>query len=120
MSANEMNVLLVQGAWADGSSWNKVIIGLRSGGIKAVTVPLPLTTLGEDVAAAVVLREGATASERPHAAVRKVEPSCASVRRDEDGGRAERGCGQRDSNRASLVVAQRCASCHSVPWRMTA
>jgi pimeloyl-ACP methyl ester carboxylesterase len=51
MSANELNVVLVHGAWADGSSWSKVIIGLRSKGIKAVTVPLPLTSLTDDVAA---------------------------------------------------------------------
>ena len=51
MSGNEINVVLVHGAWADGSSWSKVIIDLRSKGIKAVTVPLPLTTLADDVAA---------------------------------------------------------------------
>jgi pimeloyl-ACP methyl ester carboxylesterase len=51
MSANELNVVLVNGAWADGSSWSKVITGLRSKGLKAVTVPLPLTTLTDDVAA---------------------------------------------------------------------
>ena len=51
MSANEMNVVLVHGAWADGSSWSKVILGLRAKGIKAVTAPLPLTTLADDVAA---------------------------------------------------------------------
>jgi pimeloyl-ACP methyl ester carboxylesterase len=51
MSANEMNVVLVHGAWADGSSWSKVILGLRTKGIKAVTAPLPLTTLADDVAA---------------------------------------------------------------------
>jgi pimeloyl-ACP methyl ester carboxylesterase len=51
MTENEMNVVLVHGAWADGSSWSKVIIGLRSKGVKAVTVPLPLTTLADDVAA---------------------------------------------------------------------
>ena len=51
MSANEKNVVLVHGAWADGSSWNKVIVGLRAKGIKAVTVPLPLTTLADDIAA---------------------------------------------------------------------
>jgi len=51
MSGNEINVVLVHGAWADGSSWSKVIIGLRSKGIRAVTVPLPLTTLADDVAA---------------------------------------------------------------------
>ena len=51
MSAKNASVVLVHGAWADGSSWNKVIIGLRSKGIKAVTVPLPLTLFRDDVAA---------------------------------------------------------------------
>jgi pimeloyl-ACP methyl ester carboxylesterase len=45
------NVVLVHGAWADGSSWNKVIIGLRARGIVSVAAPLPLTTLADDVAA---------------------------------------------------------------------
>jgi pimeloyl-ACP methyl ester carboxylesterase len=48
---SEMNVVLAHGAWADGSSWSKVIIGLRQKGIRAVTVPLPLTTLADDVTA---------------------------------------------------------------------
>jgi pimeloyl-ACP methyl ester carboxylesterase len=51
MSANHVNVVLVHGAWADGSSWTKVISGLRSNGVNAVTAPLPLTTLADDVAA---------------------------------------------------------------------
>lgn len=51
MCGNEMMVVLVHGAWADGSSWSKVIAGLYSKGIKAVTVPLPLTTLSDDMAA---------------------------------------------------------------------
>ena len=51
MSGSNVNVVLVHGAWADGSSWSKVVDGLRSNGIKAVTVPLPLTTLADDVAA---------------------------------------------------------------------
>jgi pimeloyl-ACP methyl ester carboxylesterase len=51
MSQNELTVVLAHGAWADGSSWSKVIAGLRSKGIKAVTVPLPLTSLADDVAA---------------------------------------------------------------------
>ena len=42
---------LVHGAWADGSSWGKVINGLRLNGVNAVTAPLPLTTLADDVAA---------------------------------------------------------------------
>jgi pimeloyl-ACP methyl ester carboxylesterase len=51
MSANDVNVVLVHGAWADGSSWSKVIAGLWSNGVNAVTAPLPLTTLADDVAA---------------------------------------------------------------------
>ena len=51
MSGNEINVVLVHGAWADGSSWSKVIAGLYSKGIKTVTAPLPLTSLADDVAA---------------------------------------------------------------------
>jgi pimeloyl-ACP methyl ester carboxylesterase len=43
-------VVLAHGAWADGSSWNKVIAGLRSEGVKAVAAPLPLTSLADDVA----------------------------------------------------------------------
>ena len=44
-------VVLAHAAWTDGSSWNKVIAGLRSAGVKAVAAPLPLTTLADDVAA---------------------------------------------------------------------
>jgi pimeloyl-ACP methyl ester carboxylesterase len=51
MSGNDLNVVLVHGAWADGSHWSKVILDLRSKAMKAVTVPLPLTTFGDDVAA---------------------------------------------------------------------
>lgn len=53
MSSNiaHVHVVLVHGAWADGSSWNKVITGLRARGVASVTAPLPLTTLADDVAA---------------------------------------------------------------------
>jgi pimeloyl-ACP methyl ester carboxylesterase len=51
MSEIDVKVVLVPGAWADGSSWSKVVIGLQSNGINAVTVPVPLTTLEDDVAA---------------------------------------------------------------------
>jgi pimeloyl-ACP methyl ester carboxylesterase len=51
MSKNKLEVVLVPGAWADGSSFAKVIAQLRSRGVRAVTVPLPLTTLADDVAA---------------------------------------------------------------------
>jgi hypothetical protein len=51
MSENDAGVVLAHGAWADGSSWSKVIAGLRSEAVKAVAAPLPLTSLADDVAA---------------------------------------------------------------------
>jgi len=51
MAGSDVNVVLVHGAWADGSSWSKMVTGLQSNGINAVTVPVPLTTLADDVAA---------------------------------------------------------------------
>jgi pimeloyl-ACP methyl ester carboxylesterase len=51
MSSNEVAVLLVHGAWADGSSWAKVIGPLASDGVDVVAAPLPLTSFHDDVAA---------------------------------------------------------------------
>jgi pimeloyl-ACP methyl ester carboxylesterase len=51
MSASDVTVVLAHGAWADGSSWAKVIASLAAGGIKAVAAPLPLTSFSDDVAA---------------------------------------------------------------------
>jgi pimeloyl-ACP methyl ester carboxylesterase len=45
------NVLLVHGAWADGSSWSKVIPRLIAAGLNVVAVQIPLTSLADDVAA---------------------------------------------------------------------
>ena len=47
----QATVVLAHGAWADGSSWGKVIAGLAERGIKAVAAPLPLSSLADDVAA---------------------------------------------------------------------
>ncbi|MGJ5817129.1 alpha/beta fold hydrolase [Paludibaculum fermentans] len=44
-------VLLVHGAWADGSSWSKVIPLLKARGFHVVSVQIPLTSLDDDVAA---------------------------------------------------------------------
>lgn len=44
-------VVLVHAAWADGSSWAKVIAGLRRAGITTQSVQLPLTSLSDDAAA---------------------------------------------------------------------
>src|SRR5262245_6022451 len=45
------SVVLVHGAWADGSSWVRVIKPLQSRGLKALAAPIPLTSLSDDVAA---------------------------------------------------------------------
>src|SRR5258705_13968933 len=45
------NVVLVHGAWADGSSWAEVIPLLQAAGLKVTAVQNPLTSLGDSVAA---------------------------------------------------------------------
>ena len=51
MASNTASVVLVHGAWADGSSWSKVIRLLEASRIRAVAPPLPLTSFDDDVAA---------------------------------------------------------------------
>jgi pimeloyl-ACP methyl ester carboxylesterase len=51
MSHENVSVVLVHGAWADGSSWAKVIGPLAAEGVKVLAAPLPLTSFAEDVAA---------------------------------------------------------------------
>ncbi len=51
MPSNEVSVVLVHGAWADGSSWTKVIRPLAADGVAVVAAPLPLTSFQDDVAA---------------------------------------------------------------------
>src|SRR3981189_8909 len=45
------NVVLVHGAWADGSSWSEVIPYLQAAGLKVTAVQNPLTSLSDSVAA---------------------------------------------------------------------
>lgn len=47
---NVRNIVLVHGAWADGSSWNKIIPLLEKKGFHVAAVHLPFTTLAEDAA----------------------------------------------------------------------
>jgi pimeloyl-ACP methyl ester carboxylesterase len=49
MSTNATNIVLVHGAWADASGWNKQIPVLRDAGHKVIAVQLPLHSLSEDV-----------------------------------------------------------------------
>ena len=51
MAMNDVSVVLVHGAWADGSSWANVIAPLKASGIETVAAPLPLTSFHDDVAA---------------------------------------------------------------------
>lgn len=46
-----VNVVLAHGAWADGSSWAKVIAPLATEGVGVLAAPLPLTSFDEDTAA---------------------------------------------------------------------
>ena len=55
------NIVLVHGAWADGSSWDKIIPLLEKKGFHVTAVHLPFTTLADDAAAvkrAVALEDG--------------------------------------------------------------
>jgi pimeloyl-ACP methyl ester carboxylesterase len=45
------SVVLVHGAWADGSSWSDVIGPLLGKGLNVVAAPIPLTSLSDDVTA---------------------------------------------------------------------
>ena len=46
-----ITAVAVHGAWADGSSWKDVIVGLEREGVRVVAAPIPLTSLGDDTAA---------------------------------------------------------------------
>jgi pimeloyl-ACP methyl ester carboxylesterase len=50
-SKERTSVVLVHGAWADGSSWNDVIGPLLSKGLHVMAAPIPLTSLSDDIAA---------------------------------------------------------------------
>jgi pimeloyl-ACP methyl ester carboxylesterase len=57
------NVILVHGAWADGSAWGKVLPLLAEAGLNATAVQLQLSSLAEDVATlkrAIALIDGPT------------------------------------------------------------
>jgi len=48
---DNVTIVVAHGAWADGSSWSKVINGLTKKGLRTVAAPLPLSSLSEDSAA---------------------------------------------------------------------
>jgi pimeloyl-ACP methyl ester carboxylesterase len=49
VTTNATNIVLVHGAWADGSSWSKVIPILRNEGHNVTAVQMSLNSLGDDI-----------------------------------------------------------------------
>jgi len=44
-------IVLVHGAWADGSCWRDIVLPLRQQGLNVTCAPIPLTSLSDDIAA---------------------------------------------------------------------
>jgi pimeloyl-ACP methyl ester carboxylesterase len=51
MAMKDVSVVLAHGAWADGSSWARVVTALKAEATAVSAAPLPLTSLAADVAA---------------------------------------------------------------------
>ena len=51
MPDSKITVVLVHGAWAECASWTQIILPLQKQGFAVVCAPIPLTSLGDDVAA---------------------------------------------------------------------
>ena len=47
---SKTNIVLVHGAWADGSCWSKVIPLLQQEGFNVTAAQIPLTSLADDIA----------------------------------------------------------------------
>ncbi|WP_162068101.1 alpha/beta hydrolase [Burkholderia sp. THE68] len=47
--AEDTTVVFAHGAWADGSSWSKLLGPLKANGVNVVCAPLPLRSLQDDV-----------------------------------------------------------------------
>ena len=48
--AEKATVVVVHGAWADGSSWQAIVGPLEDRGLNVIAAPIPLTSLGDDSA----------------------------------------------------------------------
>jgi pimeloyl-ACP methyl ester carboxylesterase len=53
MNSQNSTIILVHGAWADGSCWKDVILPLERKGLNVTCAPIPLTSLTDDVSALV-------------------------------------------------------------------
>jgi len=70
-----MTIVMVHGAWADGSSWSGVIRPLQAKGFKVVAAPIPLTSLSDEgeTVAEVFYRE------KPHALAPQLAPDASGM-----------------------------------------
>jgi pimeloyl-ACP methyl ester carboxylesterase len=50
-SSTNATVVVVHGAWADGSSWSRIISPLLASDIEVIAAPIPLTSLSDDIKA---------------------------------------------------------------------
>ena len=44
-------IVMVHGAWADGSCWRNIVVPLERQGLRVMCAPIPMTTLSDDIAA---------------------------------------------------------------------
>ena len=51
VSSQNIDIVLVHGAWGDGSGWARVIAPLAADGFSVTAAPLPLTSFADDIAA---------------------------------------------------------------------
>src|SRR6201995_1235386 len=51
VASDKITVVAVHGAWADGSSWRRIVEPLQAEGIKVIAAPIPLTSLADDIQA---------------------------------------------------------------------
>ena len=58
-------IILVHGAWVDGSSWARVIVALGNRGYKVIAAPLPLASLSNDIASLQAVIDRTQASPVP-------------------------------------------------------
>lgn len=49
--SEKATIVVVHGAWADGSSWRAVVHALEERGLNVIAAPIPLTSLSDDAAA---------------------------------------------------------------------
>lgn len=51
VTSEKPTIIVVHGAWADGSSWNAVTLGLSAKGYEVRAAQIPLISLSDDIAA---------------------------------------------------------------------